>query len=85
LDLGRKVRAEPGCLIFIPYESQIFPGRFYIYEVYQDAAAFGVHMQSEHVKHFMSELPALSTNSLDAVVELDEIPIPHGPHTQRAV
>ena len=39
-ELVRAVRREPGCVTFTAYEARDTPGRFYLYEIYTDAAAF---------------------------------------------
>ena len=75
VDLVRAVRQEPGCVTFTAYEARDVPGRFYLYEVYTDAAAFAAHLRTEHVHRFISALPALSTGGPDSLVQLDEIPI----------
>jgi quinol monooxygenase YgiN len=57
VQLVRAVRREPGCLTFTAYEARDTPGRFYLYEVYTDAAAFSTHLQTEHVHTFISTIP----------------------------
>ena len=76
IELTRKNRAEPGCVTFIPYESDRFPQRFFLYEVFHDADAFETHLEYDHVKHFRSLLPTVSVSGPDNVVQLIEIPIP---------
>ena len=49
-ELAAQVRLEPGCLTFTAYEARDVPGRFYLYEVYASAAAFGEHLQT-HSQH----------------------------------
>ncbi len=75
VELVREVRREPGCVTFTAYEARDVPGRFYLYEVYTDAAAFDTHLQTEHVHRFISAIPALSTGGLDSLVQLNEIPV----------
>jgi len=55
------------------------PGRFYLHEVYTDAAAFDAHLRTEHVHRFISAIPELSTGGPESLVLLDELPIdqPH--------
>ena len=76
VELVRQVRQEPGCIVFIAYEARDTPGRFYLYEVYADAAAFAAHLQTDHVHTFISSLPALSTGGPGSLIQLDEIPVP---------
>jgi quinol monooxygenase YgiN len=78
VELVRAVRREPGCVTFTAYEARDTPGRFYLYEVYADAAAFGTHLQTEHVRRFISSIPALSTGGPASLIQLNEIPVPDG-------
>jgi quinol monooxygenase YgiN len=75
IELVRAVRREPGCLTFTAYEARDTPGRFYLYEVYTDAAAFDAHLKTNQVRAFISAIPALSTGGPASLVQLDEIPI----------
>jgi quinol monooxygenase YgiN len=59
------VRAEPGCLGFIPYHAQTNAGRIYIYEVYADAGAFDAHLQADYVREFIAALPAVTPLTAD--------------------
>jgi quinol monooxygenase YgiN len=76
VELVRDVRREPGCATFTAYEARDTPGRFYLYEVYPDAAAFDAHLKTDHVRAFISAIPALSTGGPGSLVQLNEIPIP---------
>ena len=80
VELVRAVRREPGCVTFTVYEARDTPGRFYLYEVYTDAAAFSAHLQTEHVHTFISTIPDLSTGGPGSLIQLDEIPIPTSLH-----
>jgi quinol monooxygenase YgiN len=76
VELVRQVRREPGCVTFTAYEARDTPGRFYLYEVYTDAAAFDAHLRTDHVHAFISAIPALSTGGPASLIQLNEIPIP---------
>ena len=76
VDLVRHVRQEPGCAAFTAYEARDTPGRFYLYEVYTDSAAFATHLKTDHVHTFISSIPDLSTGGPGSLIQLDEIPIP---------
>ena len=41
-------RAEPGCRVYDPSRDPQRPGIFFIYEVYDDEAAFRAHEASSH-------------------------------------
>ena len=75
-ELVRAVRREPGCVTFTAYEARDTPGRFYLYEVYTDAAAFDAHLKTGHVHAFISSLPVLSTGGPGSLIQLNEISIP---------
>jgi len=72
-DRGPRRQAEPGCLTFTAYEARDVQGRFYLYEVYASAAAFGEHLQTQPVHDFIAAVPALSTARPGSLVQLDEI------------
>jgi autoinducer 2-degrading protein len=76
VELVRQVRREPGCATFTAYEARDTPGRFYLYEVYTDAASFDAHLKTDHVHAFISAIPELSTGGPGSLVQLNEIPIP---------
>jgi quinol monooxygenase YgiN len=76
VELVRQVRREPGCATFTAYEARDTPGRFYLYEVYTDAAAFDAHLKTDHVHAFISAIPELSTGGPGSLVQLNEIPVP---------
>ncbi len=76
IELVRQVRREPGCATFTAYEARDTPGRFYLYEIYTDAAAFDAHLKTDHVHAFISAIPALSTGGPGSLIQLNEIPIP---------
>jgi len=76
IELVRAVRSEPGCITFTAYEARDTPGRFYLYEIYTDAAAFDAHLKTGHVHAFISAIPALSTGGPGNLIRLNEIPIP---------
>jgi quinol monooxygenase YgiN len=61
VELVRHVRREPGCVTFTAYEARDTPGRFYLYEIYRNAAAFDTHLKTDHVRAFISAIPELST------------------------
>jgi quinol monooxygenase YgiN len=76
IELVREVRKEPGCIAFVPYEAHDTKGRFYLYEVYTDAAAFEAHLETDHVRNFVGSIPSLSTSGPADLVQLDEIDVP---------
>jgi quinol monooxygenase YgiN len=76
VELVRQVRREPGCITFAAYEARDAPGRFYLYEIYSNAAAFDTHLKTDHVRAFISAIPALSTGGPGSLIQLNEIPAP---------
>lgn len=47
---------EPGCRHFDVWTDPKQPSRFFLYELYDDAAAFEVHLASEHFKTFAAAI-----------------------------
>ncbi|HEY2080727.1 MAG TPA: putative quinol monooxygenase [Streptosporangiaceae bacterium] len=78
VELVRQVRREPGRVTFTAYEARDTPGRFYLYEISTDAAAFDTHLKTDHVHAFISAIPALSTGGPGSLIQLNEIPIRDG-------
>ena len=73
VELVRAVRREPGCVTFTAYEARDTPGRFYLYEIYTDAAAFATHLLTDHVHTFISAIPELSTGGPGSLIQLNEL------------
>jgi quinol monooxygenase YgiN len=48
---AKSLAGEPGCLVFDVCESPD-GAEFLLYELYEDAAAFAEHLESEHFKAF---------------------------------
>lgn len=46
------VADEPGCREFSVYEIAATPGHLFLYEVYDDEAAFQQHLAAAHYKYF---------------------------------
>jgi quinol monooxygenase YgiN len=67
--------ALPGCLAFIPYETDGIPGKFFLYEVFADAEAFEVHLETDHVKEFRATLPSVSESGPNDLAQLIEIAV----------
>jgi quinol monooxygenase YgiN len=73
--LAAAVRKEPGCMEFRPFRDVDHPGVFYLYEIYTDTEAFRVHLTTDHVAHFFTELAEHSTTDAQALVQLVELPL----------
>ncbi|MEY9852295.1 quinol monooxygenase YgiN [Leifsonia sp. EB41] len=73
IELARKVRLEPGCVEFTAYEARDIPGRFYLYEIYENARAFADHLGTEHVHTFIASIPTLSTGGPGNLIQLDPV------------
>lgn len=48
------VADEPGCQQFDVAQDPNDPSSFFLYEIYDDEAAFKAHLESDHFKHFDS-------------------------------
>lgn len=55
-DFGRLVRDEPGNLVFDVYTKESNPRAYWIFEVYQDEAAFEKHITAPYGQPFNAEL-----------------------------
>lgn len=49
---ARSVADEPGCHRFDVCETEGPPGRFFLYELYEDRAAFDAHLATPHYAVF---------------------------------
>jgi (4S)-4-hydroxy-5-phosphonooxypentane-2,3-dione isomerase len=56
-------RAERGCLQYVAHRSPDDPRRFFLYEVFEDEAAFTQHAESRHFKRYVlgEALPRLQS------------------------
>jgi quinol monooxygenase YgiN len=52
-ELARASNAEPGCRLYQPHRATEEPLAFFIYEQYDDEAAFEAHIASEHFKRLV--------------------------------
>jgi quinol monooxygenase YgiN len=52
------------------------PSVFYLYEIYADTDAFRVHLATDHVAYFFTELARHSTTDASALVQLVELHAP---------
>lgn len=53
--LGEKIRAEPGNLMFVVNRSKDDPNEFLLYEQYKNEQAFADHQQTPHFKTLVLE------------------------------
>ena len=58
-DLTVRVREEPGNVTFDPATLREAPRRWFVYEVYRDAAAFDAHISADYGAVFNSALGPL--------------------------
>jgi len=58
-ELTTLVRQEPGNLVFDPYTEEANPNRYFVFEVYQDDAAFERHISADYGARFNAELKHL--------------------------
>jgi quinol monooxygenase YgiN len=54
-ELGAKIRAEPGNLMFVVNRSKDDPNEFLLYEQYKNEQAFADHQQTPHFKTLVLE------------------------------
>lgn len=53
------VRKEPGNQLFLPYTRETNPREYFVFEVYEDDAAFQEHISAEYGARFNGELADL--------------------------
>ena len=58
-ELTAQVRQEPGNLVFDPYTEEANPNRYFVFEVYEDHAAFETHISADYGARFNAELTDL--------------------------
>ena len=55
------VRDEPGCRQFDVCQDPGAPNRIFLYEIYDDRAAFEAHLEAPHFKRFDAAVGAMVT------------------------
>lgn len=55
-ELTEQVRREPGNQLFLPYTRENNPREYFVFEVYEDDAAFQEHISAEYGATFNGEL-----------------------------
>lgn len=73
-NMAEAVKAnEPGCLEYAVTRGQVNSCEIYIYEVYQDQAAFDAHRKTEHLATFRKAVEGLFDRGAFNVEILDEV------------
>jgi quinol monooxygenase YgiN len=57
--LTAEVRREPGNQLFLPYTRETNPREYFVFEVYEDDAAFQEHISADYGARFNGELAHL--------------------------
>lgn len=57
--LTEEVRREPGNQLFLPYTRETNPREYFVFEVYEDDAAFQEHISADYGARFNGELADL--------------------------
>ena len=55
-ELTKHVRREPGNQLFLPYTRESNPREYFVFEVYEDDAAFEEHISADYGARFNGEL-----------------------------
>ena len=71
--LALAVRAEPANLVFDAYRKAEDPTSFFVYEIYEDEAAFQFHLDQEHGRVFNAELTGLVRGGASQLTWLDPV------------
>jgi quinol monooxygenase YgiN len=64
---------EPGCLMYAVTRGQINPLEIYIYEVYENQAAFDAHRGTDHLRELQASFGSFLDRSSFNVEMLDEV------------
>jgi quinol monooxygenase YgiN len=64
---------EPGCLMYAVTRGQVNAQELYIYEVYENQAAFDAHRKTDHMQAFRKSTEALLDRGSFNVEILDEV------------
>ncbi|HEY5223386.1 MAG TPA: putative quinol monooxygenase [Microbacteriaceae bacterium] len=71
--LGTRVRAEPGNIVFAVHRKTARPAEFFVYEEYEDEAAFQAHITADYGARFNAELCPLVAGGGSLVTWLDRL------------
>lgn len=66
-DARGSVRDEPGCFRFDIHRDKDLATRFYLYEVYEDEAAFAAHLETPHFKKWIETVKPMLDGELEKV------------------
>jgi quinol monooxygenase YgiN len=71
--LAAESRREPGCVSYIPHQSEEDPNTIVIYEQYRDEQALAAHRESPHFKKYGvgGLLQRMKDRSMENLVALD--------------
>lgn len=72
--MAQAVKAnEPGCLLYAVTRGQVHAQEIYIYEIYQDQAAFDAHRKTDHMQAFRKAIESTLERGAFNVEILDEV------------
>ncbi len=66
-DAQGSVRDEPGCFRFDINQDLENQNRFYLYEVYRDAAAFEAHRETPHFKKWLATVEEMFDGEFERI------------------
>jgi quinol monooxygenase YgiN len=74
-ELTAQVRQEPGNVTFAPYTEEANPNRYFVFEVYEDEAAFQAHISADYGARFNAELAGLIEGDASELTWLRPLPL----------
>jgi quinol monooxygenase YgiN len=77
-ELTVQVRQEPGNITFAPYTEEANSNRYFVFEVYQDEAAFQAHISADYGARFNAELADLIEGDASELTWLRPVPVDAG-------
>lgn len=63
-EVARQSWAEPGIVSYAVHDVVGGPGHYMLVEVYENRAAFDAHLETDHVKAILADLPSLIEGEL---------------------
>lgn len=64
---------EPGCLMYAVTRGQVNPREIYIYEIYENQAAFDAHGRTDHLRELQASFGGFLDRSSFNIELLDEV------------
>ena len=64
---------EPGCIMYAVTRGQVNPQEIYVYEIYENQAAFDAHRRTDHIRELQGSFDKFLNRTAFNVEILDEV------------